>query len=387
MSHSHRPFARYAAPRCASAIALAVACMLAGCGSDGTSIPTTATTTGVTPPPSPPGTQTTASTAGTVTTVGKTVSDLGGAIAALPLPGLSPGVTQGAGGTVSALGTVIDHAADALSDGLGQIGASANPVGTTLTGLGSTVSATSGVAAGVAKTVDALGSGSLSALSPVTAPLAGALYTAANGINAGGMILANTMSSSAVQQVTQPLSNAITPLVVTLGQTTQTVGAATGLGQPLAAALAQIGGALQAAGTTVGGTASHPVVGDGGQLVSSLGATVTNAGGLVNRNGPNGAAPIPGLITSLVGSSNTAVASGGANSGASTSPLGGLGSLLGATTPAAGGAMATGANPLSAVTGTITSLSGAGTTGAAGTAGGTGLGAVLGTVLPLGKAQ
>jgi hypothetical protein len=373
---------------CAPIVAIIAACALAACGSDGVSVPTglSGNNSGgnVTPtdPPSPP----TAKTTGTITTVGKVATDLGGAISSLPVPGVSSGVTGGVGSTVGALGPVIDSTADALSDGLGQIGTTANPVGTTVARLGTPVSATSGVIAGVAKTVDALGTGPLSPLAPVTTPVAGALYTAANGVQAGGMILGNTLASSPVQQVTQPVSNAITPLVITLGQTTQAVGTTSGLGQPLSGVLAQLGNALQGAGTTVGSSSKEPLVGDSGQLASVLGTTITNAGGLVNPNGPNGAAPIPGLITSLAGSTNTSVAAGTAGSGGAGSPLASLtGPLSGVTSGASGGT-----NPLSALTGALTSVTGALSSAPAAGAGSgaAGLGSLLGNGLPvLGKLQ
>lgn len=377
--------------------AVVAACALAACGSDGVSVPggLSGNDNGgnVTPtnPPAPPA----ASTTGAITTVGKVATDLGGTISSLPVPGVSPGVTSGVGSTVAALGPVLDSAADALSDGLGQTGTNANPVGTTVAKLGAPVSATSGVIAGVARTVDALGTGPLSPLASVTSPVAGGLYTAANGAQAGGMILGNTLASAPVQQVTQPLSNAITPLVITLGQTTQAVGTTSGLGQPVSGVLAQIGNALQGGGTTLGGSSKEPVVGDGGQLVSILGNTVTNAGGLVNPNGPNGAAPIPGLITGLAGSSNTSVAAGsGSASGGMGAPLGGnplasiTGPLSGATSGASGGT-----NPLAALTGALSTVTGAlsSTTGAAPTGTGsaaTGVGSLLGNGLPvLGKLQ
>jgi Bacterial collagen, middle region len=370
--------------------ALIAACVLAACGSDGVSVPAglSGNNSGgeVTPtnPPSPP----TANTTGTITTAGKVATDLGGTISALPVPGVSPGVTGSVGGTVGALGPVIDSTAQALSDGLGQTGATANPVGTTAAKLGVPVSATSGVIAGVAKTVDALGTGPLSPLAPVTTPVSGALYTAANGVQAGGMILGNTLASSPVQQVTQPVSNAITPLVITLGQTTQAIGTTSGLGQPVSGVLAQVGNALQGAGRTIGSSSKEPLVGDIGQLVSVLGNSVTNAGGLVNPNGPNGAAPIPGLITSLAGSTNTSVVAG-AGSGGAGSPLAGLtGSLSGVTAGASGGT-----NPLSAATGALTSVTGALSSAPGGTAAGAGsgaagMGSLLGNGLPvLGKLQ
>ncbi len=106
---------------------------------------------------------------------------------------------------------------------------------------------------------------------------------------------------------------------------------------------------------------------------------MTNAGGLVNPNGPNGANPIPGLITSLVGSTNVAVVNGPpangspfgplqntlASLGLGNNPLGSVSTLLGGT-PLAGLSSALGGTPLSALTsgtggsplGSLTSLLG-----------------------------
>ncbi len=376
--------------------AVVAACALAACGSDGVSVPggLSGNDNGGNVTPTNPPTPTAASTSGAITTVGKAATDLGGTISSLPVPGVSPGVTGGLGSTVGALGPVLDSTADALSDGLGQTGTNANPVGTTVAKLGTPVAATSGVIAGVAKTVDALGTGPLSPLAPVTSPVAGALYTTANGVQAGGMILGNTLASAPVQQVTQPISSAITPLVITLGQTTQAVGTTSGLGQPVSGALAQIGNALQGGGTAIGGSSKQPLAGDGGQLVSILGATVTNAGGLVNPNGPNGAAPIPGLITGLAGSSNTSVAAGSASAGGGTgtplgsTPLASITGPLSSATPGASG----GTNPLSALSGALTTVTGALSSTAGGTQTGSGstagVGSLLGNGVPvLGKVQ
>lgn len=332
--------------------AFAVAYLLSACGGSEMTAPPAAAAGGtVTPGPSPTPTTTTNATSGALTTLGSTASDLGGTISSTAIPGVSPAVSQGVGGTVSATGAVVDAAADAVSSGLGQIGSTPDPVGTTVAGLGSAVSATSGVVAGVASTVDALGTGPLAPLAPVTTPLAGALDTAANGIRAGGQVLGNTLASSAVQQVTQPLSSAITPLVVTLGQQTQNVGTTTGIGQPVSGLLGQVGGAVQSAGAQLAGASSNPLAADVGHLVSSVGNTVTNAGGLVNPNGPNGAAPIPGLITSLVGSSSASVQPGTGSSAGSGNPLAPVTGLLGG---ASGGS-----SPLSSLTGALGSAGGA----------------------------
>jgi hypothetical protein len=350
--------------------AFAVAYLLAACGgSDYTAPPAASGGTVVPPPPPPPAT--TQGTSGALTTLGAAAHDLGDAISSTTIPGVDPAVARGLGATVSATGTVVDTAADAVTNGLGQIGSSSNPVGATLAGMGSTVGSTSGVIAGAASTVDALGKGPLAPLAPVTTPVAGALETVANGVSAGGQMLANTLSSSAVQQVTQPLSAAVTPLVITLGQQTQSVGATTGIGQPVSGLLGQVGSAVQSGGAQIAGASKDPVVADIGGLVSSLGNTITNAGGLVNANGPNGAAPIPGLITSLLGSSSATVQGGTPSSGAGSGPLAPVTGLLGG---------AGGSSPLSAVTGALGSTSGA--TAGSGTST-SGLNSLLGGGLPL----
>lgn len=364
--------------------AFAVAYLLSACGGSELTAPPAAAAGGtVTPTPSPNPTPTTNATSGAVTTLGSTARDLGGTISSTTVPGVDPAVTQGVGGTVSATGDVLDAAANALSSGLGQTGSTANPVGTTAAGLGSTVSATSGVVASAAVTVRALGSGPLAPLAPVTTPLAGALDTAANGVSAGGQVLATTLASSAVQQVTQPLSSAVTPLVVTLGQQTQNIGTTTGLGPSASGLLGQVGGAVQSAGAQVASTSSNPLAADVGHLVESLGNTVTNAGGLVNPNGPNGAAPIPGLITSLVGSSTMTVQGGPPSSGASAG--GPLSSLTGAL-----GTNGAAPNPLSSLTGALSGTSSspvsAGSAGGAGASAGSptsALTSLLGGGLPL----
>lgn len=358
--------------------AFAIAYLLSACGGSEVGAPPASAGAAVTPGSGPTPTPTTNATAGALTTLGSTADDLGKTISSTAIPGVDPAVTQGAGGTVSATGGVIDAAANALSDGLGQTGSTPNPVGTTIAGTGSIVTATSGVVGGVASTVDALGTGPLSPLAPVTTPVAGALDTVANGLSAGGQVLGTTLSSSDVQQVTQPLSSAITPLVITLGQQTQNVGTTTGVGQPVSGLLGQIGGAVQNAGAQVAGTSSNPLAADVGQLVSGVGNTITNAGGLVNPNGPNGAAPIPGLITSLVGSSTTTVQTGTPSSGSGSSggPLASLTGLLGSGTA---GPLA----PLTSALGTATAGGAAGGTTAGTSSATSGLTSLLGGGLPL----
>ncbi|HEX7935237.1 MAG TPA: hypothetical protein VF573_19465, partial [Paraburkholderia sp.] len=115
-----------------------------------------------------------------------------------------------------------------------------------------------------------------------------------------------------------------------------------------------------------------PIGVDVGALAGSLGNTVTNAGGLVNPNGPNGAQPIPGLITSLVGSTNLGVINGApstnnplgplqstlASLGFGGNPLGSL-STLTSGTPLAGLSSGLSSTPLSSPTSALSSTGGA----------------------------
>ncbi|WP_175720885.1 hypothetical protein [Burkholderia anthina] len=104
----------------------------------------------------------------------------------------------------------------------------------------------------------------------------------------------------------------------------------------------QVGSALSTAGRRTRTIASQPAagpasrfIGAAGALVDALGNTVSNAAGLFDDDGPNGVAPIPGLIVSVAGASVTTVrnapsSGAGSNSGAS-GPFGGLLSGLGST--------------------------------------------------------
>ncbi|KAB0632383.1 hypothetical protein F7R13_35445, partial [Burkholderia territorii] len=206
-----------------------------------------------------------------------------------------------------------------------------NPVGTTVAGLGEVVGATANPVEGLAQTIRALGSGPLAPLAPVTTPVGAVLDTVAGGLGAAGNTVGATLASGAVQQVTQPLSSAVTPLVITAGQATQQIGATTGLGQPVAGLLGQVGTALATTGSRMGSVSSQPAVGAVGAVVGALGNTVTNAGGLVNYNGPNGVAPIPGMIVSLAGASVATVQNGPSSGSSASGPLGGVLSGLGST--------------------------------------------------------
>ena len=191
----------------------------------------------------------------------------------------------------------------------------------------------------------ALGTGPLSPLAPLTTPVGGLLDTVAGGLKTGGTMLGAALSSGPVQQTTQAISTAITPLVTTVGQVTQQVGTATGLGQPVAGLLGQIGGAITSAGWKVTSTSPQPLVSGVGDLVRAVGNTVTNAGGLVNPGGANGAVPVAGLVTSVVGGMPAIVHNG------STTGTGGTGDGRWLTV---GGL----SNPLAPVTGLVGGLLG-----------------------------
>ncbi|WP_321875268.1 collagen-like triple helix repeat-containing protein, partial [Burkholderia cenocepacia] len=277
-------------------------------------------------------------TNGIISSVGAVVLAAGSTLGDVTLPGVGKTMTAGPADTVTGVGTLIRDTTNAVSNGIGQIGFTPNPVGTTVTGLGTLVGSTSNPVNGLSETVKALGSGPLSPLAPITTPVGGLLDTVAGGLKSGGTMLGSALSSGPVQQATQALSTAITPLVTTAGQLTQQAGTATGLGQPVAGLLGQVGGAITSAGWKVTSTSPQPIVGAVGGLVRAVGNTVTNAGGLVNPSGPNGAVPVAGLVTSVVGGIPATV-HGGAETGASGggSPLGALANPLAPVTSLVGG--------------------------------------------------
>ncbi|MBJ9594876.1 collagen-like triple helix repeat-containing protein [Burkholderia seminalis] len=259
--------------------------------------------------------------------------DVGTTLAGVTLPGVSRGVTVGPADTVTGVGTIISQTSNVVSAGLGQIGIVPNPVGTTVAGLGNIVASTSNPVSGLSETVKALGTGPLSPLSPLTTPISGLLDTVSSGLRTGGTTLGAALSSGPVQQATQAISTAITPLVTTAGQLTQQVGTATGLGQPVAGLLGQVGAAVTSAGWKVSAASPQPLVGGVGTLVRAVGNTVTNVGGLVNPGGANGAVPISGLVTSVVGGIPATVHDGPATG----TPAGGLANPLAPVTSLVGG--------------------------------------------------
>src|SRR5579859_4300732 len=205
-------------------IAVAVAGLLAACGGNGVTAPPSVAAGGSSsgggstsggPTPS-----TSSGTTGVATAAAQTTSDLGDTIASQTIPGLSPQVTQGLGNAVSSTSGTLNSLANAVSGGVEQIGTTSNPVGTTVAGLGSVVSSTSGVVQGLSTAVGGLGTGNLAPLSPLTTPLATVLSTTAGALNAGGVTLGNSLASAPVQQITQPISTAITPIVQTVGLVT-----------------------------------------------------------------------------------------------------------------------------------------------------------------------
>ena len=74
-------------------------------------------------------------TNGIISSVGVVVMDAGATISGVSLPGPTKGVTTGLGNTVTGAGTIIRDTSNAVSNGIGQTGFTANPVGTTVVGL------------------------------------------------------------------------------------------------------------------------------------------------------------------------------------------------------------------------------------------------------------
>jgi hypothetical protein len=73
---------------------------------------------------------------GVVADAGSTVSDIGGVIGSQTLPGVGNGTTQATGAVVSDLGTAVSTLGNGVAQGLGQLGASTDPVGTTASSVG-----------------------------------------------------------------------------------------------------------------------------------------------------------------------------------------------------------------------------------------------------------
>lgn len=357
----------HAGSRVLSLSVLAAACALtlalAGCGSDGTSMGNTPATGAAAPSTTSttPATTTTSDT-GVATEIGKTTTDLGNVIANTPLPlGVSPQVSQGLGATVASTGDIVSDLGTGIGNGLGKIGSSSDPVGITVSSLGYVVTDAGGAVVGVGTVIGGLGNGGpLGALSPLTSPLAGAVGLVGTTIESGGQTLGATLSSGPVQQVTQQLSTAITPIVVTLGNGTQTIGSASGLGAPTDTLLQTLGSAISQGGKTVSGSTNNIVVADVGNVVSSLGNTVAGTGSVLDHNGINGAAPIAGLFANL-GNVSTAPTTGAGTAAGTLGPLTGLlanlGNLGGLTT-LGGGASPLAGSPLASLTGALSSVSG-----------------------------
>src|SRR5690606_28842655 len=112
----------------------------------------------------------------------------------------------------------------------------------------------------------------------------------------------------------------------TVVDTTQTLGGATGLGQPVDGLLQQVGNTVGGLGENVSGLGLPGGLSEGvGGLVSGVGATVGSVGAVLNPNAdtPNPLGNTLGLATGAVGSLTQGLADGGL-----LAPLDGLLSAL-----------------------------------------------------------
>ncbi|MGB6008442.1 collagen-like triple helix repeat-containing protein [Castellaniella sp.] len=112
-------------------------------------------------------------------------------------------------------------------------------------------------------------------------PLEGALKNTGGAVdNAAELGLENTLGGLGKQ-----LDGPLKPVYTTVESTTQSLGAQTGLGEPLDGTLKQAGGAVAGIGDKVGESGLPGGLGKGaGALVTGVGDALSSAGGLLNKN-------------------------------------------------------------------------------------------------------
>lgn len=360
------------------AAGIAAALALGGCASDGgLAFPTTTGSTGtpgggsgggtdggVTTPVSPaavvsPVAAVAQKAGNTTSSLGETVSALGAQVTEVLPAQLGTGLNQGVGGALVHAGQAVDALGTGVTTGLGQLGASKDPVGTTLGSLQGVVVHTGEAVSSLGQGVGAASGGVLAPLSPVTTPVGGLVNQVGVAVSNLGIQLGAQLDSGAVQQITRSVSTAVLPITDAVVQTTQGAGAALQVGQPVNNLLTQLGGAVDRLGTQITGDGRTPVAAQLGQVVSDAGITVAALGGVVYPVGGAGAgggllAPVSGLLGGLGGGSGIGV----------PAPVTGV--LSGLTGGLTGGA---GAGALAPVTGLVSSVTG-------GLAGGSGAGAL-----------
>ncbi|TWG81809.1 collagen-like protein [Cupriavidus gilardii J11] len=246
------------------------------------------------------------------------------------LPLVSDRTQSGLGGAVISIGKAVDRLGDGLQNGLGSMPHVDNPVGITV---GSTSGAVGKIGAAVTQlgsAVSGVGSGPLTPLAPVTHTVGTTVMAVGGGVDRVGDKLGAVLASAPVQQLTGTVSKAIVPLTSQVTSATQTLGAATGLGQPANQLLAKVGGVLAHGGAKLQQSPMPTVAGVGG-VVAGAGSTVAALGGAVRGGDGHGGQPgggavagvLHGVTSTLGGVSAGVVAGVGVGAGVSVGQGGG----------------------------------------------------------------
>lgn len=333
------------AAACVAAIALLAGCSSGGGGSGANPQPSGGNSdTPVTRPPAAaadttPTAKGAEGTGNTVTAAGNAVSQMGEQVQEAPLPLLPAQARYGAGGLLVNGGEAVGALGAGVSNGLGQMGSVDNPVGVTVSSTGNVVQEVAEVVISAGQLVQGLGTGKLSPLAPVTSPLGTAVEKVGSGLGRGGARLSGALSEGPVAQVTDSASKVIVPLTSKATDGTQTLGAATHLGEPANGLLYKVGNTVATGGSMLSNSQA-PVVAPLGGVVTETGRTVAAAGALLHGSGDGkGANPLGGVLSNLpmAGQANAqAGAQGGAEGGAGGT-LAPLTSLLAPVTGLAGG--------------------------------------------------
>jgi hypothetical protein len=316
----------------AAACVAAIALLMAGCSSSGGGSGVNPQPNGsnsdtpVTPAPPAsaeltPTAKVTEGTSNTVVATGNAVSEIGKSIQDAPLPLLPAKAREGAGGVVVNAGEAVGALGAGVRDGLGQIGSVDNPLGMTVSSTGNVVHEVGDAAISGGALVQGLGTEKLAPLAPLTTPVGGLVKHVGVAIQGGGDKLQSVLSDGAVAQVTESLSKVIVPLTSKVTDGTQTLGAATHLGEPANGLLYKVGNTVATGGSMLSNTQAR-VVSPLGGVVTEAGKTVAAAGVLVNGNGSGGGNPLGGLLNNLpLAGTGGAQGSDGSQGG---NPLGGL---------------------------------------------------------------
>ncbi|CAJ94981.1 Hemagglutinin transmembrane protein [Cupriavidus necator] len=310
----------------AAAGVAALALLMAGCSSSGGGSganprPNSGNTdTPVNPAPSAssettPTAKVTEGAGNTVVATGNAISDIGKTIQEAPLPLLPTTARESAGDVVIKAGKAVGSLGAGVRDGLGQMGSVDNPVGVTVASTGNVVHDVGEALISGGDLVSGLGTEKLAPLAPVTTPVGGLVRHVGIAVHDGSYKLKSVLSEGPVAQVTNSVSKVIVPLTSKGTDGTQTLGAATHLGEPANGLLYKVGNTVAAGGSMISNTHA-PVVSPLGGVVTEAGKTVAAAGALLNGNGQGGGNPLGGLLGNLplakAGSNGEGGSAGGA---------------------------------------------------------------------------